>query len=226
MKKKIVSSSDFKFILLLALVVFSFQSCLSPRNRSIKEWEQYEWKIVKEDKKDAPTWVIYKRKIAGTNLLEYKIEGNIKTSSKASIISSREGIHNQANKSKNEEYPTYEIIDESKDSLLTYVIHDESFLFRDTEMCVRYRFFYDEDGNTIVKWNEAWDECAIQPSKKLKRVETFRGSWVFSPTSNNSCKSVNTVQFDLKGMPLWLAEPMVIKFLKGGLEDKRKLISK
>ena len=89
-------------------------------------------------------------------------------------------------------------------------------------MSVRYLFFNKKDGSTAIKWNEAWNECPTKPSKKLSRVETFRGSWSFTPTSSNSCLAVNSVAFDLKGMPLWLAEPMVIKFLKGGLKNTRQ----
>jgi hypothetical protein len=86
-------------------------------------------------------------------------------------------------------------------------------------MSVRYLFFSAEDGGFGARWNEAWEESQIQPSKKLKRVDTFRGSWSFSPITNNSSKAINSVQFDPKGMPLWLINPMVYKFLKEGLKD-------
>ena len=98
----------------------------------------------------------------------------------------------------------------------------EPFPFKDTEMSIRYLFFSDDAGTTGVRWHEAWKECPIQPSKKLNRVETFRGSWNFSPATKGSCLVVNTVQFNPKKMPLWLVEPMVVKFLKEGLEDLRK----
>ena len=171
-------------------------------------------------------WTIYSRKIKGTDFLEYKIQGDIKASSKACVAAFRRDILNQAADLNNKKYPTYEIVNQSTDSLLTYVVHNEPFPFKDTEMFVRYMFFNNEDGSTGVTWHEAWDESPIQLSKKLNRVETFRGSWIFAPTSDNSCQATNSVQFDPKGMPLWLVKPMVLKFLKNGLKDIRKKSSK
>ena len=154
--------------------------------------------------------------------LEYKIEGDIESYPKACVASFKQDLYSLANGSNIKKYPTYEIVEESKENLLTYVIHNESFPFKDTEMSVRYLFFNDEDGETGVRWHEAWKDCQVKPSKKLNRVETFRGSWNFYPSAKNSCHAVNSVQFDPKKMPLWLVEPMVFKFLKNGLENLRE----
>lgn len=226
MNNKSISTPGFNLIFFFVLTVFSYQSCVSPRDRSIKEWEKYEWKTVKVDKNDQPTWTIYKRKLVGTNFLEYKIEGDIKSPPKACVASFKQDIHNHANDLKNKKFPTYEIVEESKEGLLTYVIHNEPFPLKDTEMSIRYTFFSDEDGSTGARWREAWDECPVQPSKKLNRIETFRGSWHFLPISSNHNKAVNSVQFELRGMPLWFAELMVLKFLKEGLEDIKETTSK
>ena len=93
-------------------------------------------------------------------------------------------------------------------------------------MSVMYIFFNEENGSTGVRWHEAWDKSQIQPSKKLNRVETFRGSWSFTPTFGNACQAVNSVQFDPKGMPVWLVKPMVTNFIKNALEDIRKATTK
>jgi hypothetical protein len=194
------------------------------KNKSYKEWKSFEWKEVKRSpNRQADQWTIYSRKLNGTDLLEYKIESNIKCSPTTCVASFKQDLYNLAKSSNIKKYPTYEIVEEGKDSLLTYVIHNEPFPFKDTEMSIRYTFFSDKDGSTGVKWNEAWDEYSVKASKKLSRVETFRGSWYFFPTSNNSCKTVKSVQFNLGGMPLWLAEPMVIKFLREGLEDIKEM---
>lgn len=208
-------------IFLLGFIILFLQSCVSARDRSIKEWEKYEWQIVKVDKSQNPTWKIYKRKLKGTNFLEYKIEGDVKSSPEACLDAFRKDIHKLANGAENKKYPIYEISEESENSILTYVIHKEPFFFKNTEMSVRYLFYNVDEGNFGVEWNEAWEESQIKPSKKLKRVDTFRGSWSFSPITNNSSKAINSVQFDPKGMPLWLINPMVYKFLKEGLEDIR-----
>mgnify|MGYP005991067529 CR=1 FL=1 len=210
-----------KLIFILGFAIFFLQSCVSTRNRSIKEWEKYEWQVIKIDKSKDPTWKIYKRKLKGTNFLEYKIEGDILSSPEACFEAFRKNIHKLANGAENKKYPVYEISEESKNSILTYVIHNEPFFFKNTEMSVRYLFYNDDVGNFGVKWNEAWEESNIQLSKKLKRVDTFRGSWSFLPITNNSSKAINIVQFDPKGMPLWLINPMVYRFLKEGLEDIR-----
>ena len=48
-------------------------SCSSSQNISSSSEENYDWEIVKTDKNDSPSWIIYTRKIASTNFLEYKI---------------------------------------------------------------------------------------------------------------------------------------------------------
>lgn len=217
------------FTIIFGISCLTFSSCSTQRgirlrDKSIKEWSEYEWQeIKKSDENNAEKWTIYSRKVRDTNFLEYKIEGKIEASPKACLTSFIKDIHNQADDFK--KFPTYEIVEQSAKSILTYVIHKEPFPLKNTEMSVRYMFFSNNDETAEVKWKEAWNESSIQPSKKLKRVEMFRGSWNFIPIANNSCKAVNNVQFELKGMPLWFAEPMVIKFLKEGLENTRKMTS-
>lgn len=222
MKSKSVISSCLNSILFLLILVI-FQNCASFKERGIKELESSKWKVAKSDKGDDPSWIIYTRKITGTNFLEYKIQGEMKSSPEACISTFKEDIHKQATDLKNKKYPIYEIVQESEDSLLTYVIHNEPFPLRDTEMSVKYLFFNKKDGTTGVRWKEAWNEGSVPPTtKRLSRVETFRGSWYFSPISNTNCKGENTVKFDPKKMPMWLVEPMVFKFLKDGLKDIRE----
>jgi len=217
MNHRIVSLSGFGFLLLLTILL-GFQSCVSPRNRSIKKWEKQEWKIAKADKSEQPDWIIYSRKISGTNFFEYKIEGETSSTPQACISSFKQSLQNDATDSK--KFPTYDIINQSPDTLLTYVIHNEPFPLKDTEMSVRYIFFTSDDaGSTGVRWQEAWDDSKVEPAKKLSRVQTFRGSWHFTPISSTHSKAVNSVQFDPKKMPPWMFEPMVFQFLKKGLRD-------
>lgn len=209
-------------IAFLILSSCSTHRAIRLRNKSLKEWDAFQLEEIKKSTdSEGEKWTIYSRKIKGTNLSEYKIEGTIEASPKACVAAFRKDIMNQAADLQNKKYPTYEIVRESKDSLSTYVIHNEPFPLKDTEMSVSYIFFDGEDQNAEVKWNEAWNESQVPLSKKLKRVETFRGSWSFTPTSDNSCKAANSVQFDPKGMPTWLVKPMVVKFLKNGLETIR-----
>lgn len=205
-----------------SLVLITAIGCSSSQKVISSGAENNQWEIVKTDKNDIPSWVIYTRKIAGTSFLEYKIEGGLQSSPKACISSFRQDIHNQAEDVKNRKYPTYQIVYESNDSLITYVIHNEPFPLKDTEMRVRYIFYDNEEGNKGVRWHEAWDDSSVSSSKKLNRVQTFRGHWNFSLTANNSCEATNSVSFDPKKMPLWLVEPMVFKFLKNGLENLRE----
>lgn len=220
------------YTIILGVASLTFSSCsthraIRLRNKSIKEWSAYRFEEIKKSPdSEGEKWTIYSRKIKGTNFSEFKIEGDIEASPKTCVAIFRQDIQNQAADLKNKKYPTYEIVSESKDSLLTYVIHNEPFPLKDTEMSVKYIFFNDEDGTTGVTWNEAWNESQVQLSKKFNRVETFRGSWSFVPNSGNSCQATNSVQFDPKGMPLWLVKPMVVKFLKNGLKSIREAKSK
>ncbi len=212
----------------LCLILYTTMSCNSSQNIISSKGENQEWKIVKVSKNAEASWTISSRKIGGTNFFEYKIEGDIPSSPKACISSFRQDIYNLANGSKKKKYPTYKIVDESKESLLTYVIHKEPFPFKNTEMSIRYDFFQDPE-NTIeeVTWREAWEEDSVPaPSRKLSRVQSFRGSWYFSEISNNHTKAINTVQFDPKSMPQWIIRPMVVKFLRQGLENIREMTSK
>ena len=217
---------------ILVIASLTFASCSTHhavrlRNKNIKESSTFQWKEIKTSRdSEDEKWTIYSRNIKGTNFSEYKIEGEIEASSKACIAAFKRDIHTQTADLENKKYPTYEIVSESNDSLLTYVIHNEPFPLKDTEMSVMYVFSNNEDGTTGVTWYEAWGESQVQPSKKLSRVETFRGSWGFAPTSSNATQAVNSVQFDPKGMPLWLIKPMVIKFLKSGLKNIREETTK
>ncbi len=231
LKNRLAKHVDEKRILKLTCIVLAFSvlsSCSSNRinrlrHKSYKEWSEYQWDEIKSSPdKDENEWTIYSRKVKGTNFSEFKIEGDIEAAPKACVAAFRQDILNQSTDLNNKKFPTYEIASDSNDSLLTYVIHHEPFPLKDTEMSVMYLFFNHDNGSTGVTWREAWDESQIQPSKKFNRVETFRGSWSFAPTSGNSCRATNSVQFDPKGVPVWLIRPMVINFLKNGLQDIRK----
>lgn len=211
--------------LILAFVVLN--SCSTYRinrlkHKSYKEWKTYQWTEIKSSDQDLVDWTIYSRKVKGTNFLEYKIEGEIASSPESCIATFRKDIYQQVDKKENKKYPIYKIVNESKDSLLTYVIHNEPFPFKDTEMSVRYLFSDNKEGDATIIWHEAWTESSVKPSKKLNRVETFRGSWDFLKESNNKTKAVNIVQFDAKKMPKWLVNPMVTNFLRKGLENLRE----
>ena len=209
-------------IYFMAIVTSLLFSCAGYKHINSSADENGGWTLVKVEKADEPSWKSYSRKLSGANFLEYKIEGEISLSPEECFASFKQNIQELANGSENKKFPIYQIVHKSEDSLLTYVIHNEPFPLKDTEMSVRYLYFIDEDGRARVSWKEAWDESLAQPSKKLNRVETFRGSWDFSPTPTGSTAAINTVQFDLQKMARWLVEPMVIKFLKGGLDDIRK----
>ncbi|MCW5518131.1 hypothetical protein [Muriicola sp. Z0-33] len=197
------------------------------KNKSYKEWKAYQWNETKRSSdKDDSEWTIYSRKIKGTNLFEYKIEGAVASSPEACIAAFREDIYDHSEGHFSKKYPVYDILQESTDSLLTYVVHNEPFPFRDTEMKIQYVFIHDKDENKAVEWNEAWHGSSATGTKKLNRVKTFRGSWQFSTVSQNKSNAVNIVQFDPKGMPKWLVKPMVTKFLRNGLDDIRSATSK
>ena len=225
--------------ILLAYIIFSgiasstFSSCSTHRairlkNKSFKEWSAFRFEEVKKSpESEIAKWVIYSRKIEGSSFLEYKIEGNIESTPKNCVTAFRQDIHNQANNLKNKKYPTYNIVNESTDSLLIYLIHKEPFPFKNTEMSLRYLFFQSTESDTEeVKWEEAWDEYSPDMSKKLSRIQTFRGSWNFTSINHDNSLAVYSVQFDPKKMPMWLAEPMVNNLLVDGLEDMREMTSK
>lgn len=218
MKNKRTSTLIFAFFVAL---IFSFQSCAAG-NKNLNKGE-HEWTVVKSDKGDKPSWTIYRRKVAGSDFLEYKIEGVVKASPRECISWFKEDIRNLANGAERKKYPTYEIVEESDDSLLTYVVHNEPWPLKDTEMSIRYTFFENEDGTAGVQWREAWDESQVPPSKKLSRVETFRGSWSFSPERDDAFKALNSVQFNPKKIPRWFFQPMVAGFLKKGLKRMRNI---
>ncbi len=227
--KHVSNTNIVKYVCILFLVSPVLNSCSTYRinrlkHKSYKKWKTFQWAETKRNSdKEVAEWIIYSRQVKGTNFFEYKIEGEIGSSPEACVSEFRQEIYQQRDNNENKKYPTYIIVKESKDSLSTYVIHNEPFPFKDTEMSVMYLFSNNEEGDTEVRWHEAWDECSVQPSKKLNRVETFRGSWYFSTVSKNQVKAVNIVQFDPKKMPKWLVRPMVTKFLRKGLEDLREI---
>ena len=215
-------SRRFGTILFFSLFLI-ITSCKPTQNIVSTDEEEQGWKLVKAEKNDHPTWMIHAREITGTSFLEYKIEGQVAAEPTNCATAVKRDIHDHASGSKAKKFPTYDIVQETEESLATYVIHNEPFPLKDTEMSVRYTFLKHQDGSTEITWKEAWDENPAEPSRKLSRVETFRGSWAFLPLSEQSSRAVRTVQFDPQKMPMWLAEPMVIKFLKDGLEDMQTL---
>ena len=197
------------------------------KDKSYKEWKSHQWAAIKSSPENGlAKWTISSREVKGTNLFEYKIEGAIASSPTACVSAFRNNLHDHADGHSSKKYPVYDILHESKDSLLTYVVHNEPFPFRDTEMKVQYVFINNKNGNTAVQWNEAWGDSSGPTPKKLNRVETFRGSWQFSIVSQDESKAVNIVQFDPKGMPKWLVNTMVTKFFRNGLDDIRSTTSK
>lgn len=212
-------------LLVFTALTMAFQSCLPTRERNIREWEKGEWSVVKVDKSDDPSWLIYTRKVRGSNFTEYKIEGFVQSSPHACFDAFREELYEQASDTNNRKYPTYEISEESEEGLLAYVIHNEPFPLKNTEMSVRYLFSFDQRGSVMVKWHEAWEESKMPVSRRLSRVETFRGSWLFTPYGENVCEAINIVSFDPKGMPAWMVRPMVVKFLLKGLKNLRSRTS-
>ncbi|NQX91668.1 MAG: hypothetical protein HRT74_06005 [Flavobacteriales bacterium] len=188
-------------------------------NESYKEWKEFQWTEVKRDSKnDSLNWTIYSRKEKESNLTEYKIIGEISSSPNSCLSEFRKEIYKQANAENNRKYPTYSIIKESTDSILTYVIHMEPFPLKNTEMLVQYVFSLNESGSSGVKWEESWDEYSVDESKRLDRIALFRCSWNFEEVFENQVMATNIVQFDPKGMPKALYQPMVLNFLKKALK--------
>lgn len=222
-----LAKNIFRYGCMIILASTVLSSCSTHRinrlkNKSYKEWKTFQWTEVKRSSVvEAIAWTIYSRKVIGTNLREYKIEGDIGASPESCVSEFRQEIQEQANSLDNKKYPTYEIVSESSDSLLTYVVHNEPFPLKDTEMLVQYVFSASNDGSQEVKWKESWNEYPIEVSKKLNRVEIFRGSWQFEKVSEKHSHATNIVQFDPKGMPRWLFQPMVLNFLRKGLENLR-----
>ncbi len=187
-------------------------SCTSFNSLQSSDQANQGWTLVSAEKKVKKPWKIYSRKLKDTNFVEYKIEGELASSPTHCLSALKQNLYNDANDAK--KYPTYEILKSTSDSILTYVIHNEPFPLNDTEMNILYQFHSEQDGSTHASWKEAWDINPVSTAKGLNRVETFRGTWHFLPLKETSAQGINIVQFDPKKMPRWLAEPMVLKFLK------------
>lgn len=225
-RKRIRSAKLFS---LLSLSLLFMTACKSSAIVLSAEDEKEGWEIVKVDKEEVPKWVIYRRKFDGTKTLEYKINGEIQSSPELCVDAFKQNLYDLSNgigKESDYEYSTYEIVADTTDSLCVYAVHNEPFPFKDTEMSIFYTFYNDTSGMAGVRWREAWKDYPTPETKKLKRIDSFRGSWQFSDGSNGSFEAVNKVEFDLGNFPLFLAEPMVVKFLKSGLEDMRDSIVK
>lgn len=200
-------------------IALSLVSCSSSRITNQSYVDQQGWKVVKADKSEDPTWVIHRRNEEGSNFYEYKIEGLVEASPENCIAIFKQDIYDLLNgidKEGDYKYSTYQIVEESSKTLSVYAIHKEPFPLKNTEMSIKYTFDYVKNGNARVNWREAWEDFPVEPSKKLNRIDTFRGSWTFTSTESDLYKASNTVQFNLKGAPIWFAQPMVNKFLVRG----------
>lgn len=203
-------------------MALSIVSCSSSRISNQSDVDQQEWKVVKSDKSSDPTWVIFRRNEERSNFYEYKIEGLVEASPEKCISLFKQDLYDLSNGIQREgeyKYLTYQIVEESSKTLSVYAIHKEPFPLKNTEMSIKYTFDYEKNGNARVQWHEAWADFPVEPSKKLNRIDAFRGSWTFTPTESDVYKVTNTLQFDLKGAPIWFAQPMVNKFLVKGYKN-------
>jgi len=215
---------SFKKIRLLGLIgpmasmMLLTVSCSSSKIANQLQVDQQGWKVVKADKSEDSAWIISRRNEKDSDFYEYKIEGLVEASPEICIASFKQDIYDLSNGIKKEggyKYLTYQIIEESSNALYVYAIHKEPFPLKNTEMSIKYTFDV-SNGNARVQWQEAWADFPVDPSKKLNRIDTFRGSWTFTSTESDLYKASNTVQFNLKGAPIWFAQPMVNKFLVRG----------
>ena len=83
MNNKIVSLRSFFLIILLS---FALQSCITPRDRSIKEWERYEMKTQEEEEIKQQNGVASFHKIKIPIHKEMSIIGCINLSSDTYIL--------------------------------------------------------------------------------------------------------------------------------------------
>ncbi len=211
-------------------IALSIVSCSSSRIANQSQVDQQGWKVVKAGNSVDSTWVISRRNEKGSDFYEYKIEGLVEALPANCIASFKQDIYDLSNEVKKEgeyKYSTYQIVEESSNALVVYAIHKEPFPLKNTEMSIKYTFDSARNGNAKVHWHEAWADFPVEPSKKLNRIDTFRGSWTFTSTESDLYKASNWVQFNLKGAPIWFAQPMVNKFLvKGYMKFKENHLPK
>lgn len=201
-----------KCIIVFLIFVVFLSSCGSKRiifsdNEGI-DWVLVDSKIEKEEH-----WKIYYRELDEKHNYEYMFESSLSLSPKICLELFRESLLDvSSNNPKNKDLKSSILINTDKE-ILVYSIKDEPFIFKDTEMCVSYEFNDNLGLDGLIRWKENWNKCNVVPSKKLKRVMEFRGSWRFTQIGTDHSKVRLKVSFDTQGMPMFLVRPMVKKYM-------------
>ncbi|MET1260698.1 hypothetical protein ABV409_15225 [Flagellimonas sp. DF-77] len=211
-------------LILAGILALSMGSCATGRNQSIAAWERTEWQAISNKSKEEGSITLARRQL-GKREWEYRISGQIGLTPKQALLGFEEAIHAKAGAPASKEYPIYDLQRKNDSALLVYMTHKESFPFRDTELCVRYTRTKADNANQGLRWETAWPDCTTNTDRRWKRVERFEGAVQFTALDQESSRMTQTIRFDLKGMPLWLAHTMVVTYLKKAYRELRQTVS-
>ena len=211
------------FIVFPLIVVFGFLavlvSCSSARQTNSPDT----WRIIKQNKKEGSSYILYNKPHSGSKFLEFRITGAIEEIPENVIKIAR----NQITK---DQYLPKEmkqtILTDTIDLFITYYEINLPFMFRDRDLAIRYDFYGDSATNTYgLKWHDV-PELAPPIPEGVIRMKASLGGWNFSPGKNGTTLAT-FVQFgDLGGkMPAWLVNKMGGKTLIDDLNRLRKLVA-
>lgn len=213
MKNKVKSYSSLRSVVFYLFLLLSDQSCVSARDKSVREWEKYEWRMINGKKTNSLGGIAYSRKVKGSEFKEFKVVGEIEVTPERAVQVLREKNEN-SEKYLDEKTGYINVLHSTEDELLTYSVYRLPFPFRDRAMCERFLLFEDkEKGIHKIAWKQEWDHAPM-PEKGVIRMPVARGSWEFVPIGSGRSRATYTVYVDPGGnMPAAMFNRIVAKGL-------------
>jgi len=181
-----------------------------------------DWQIIKRNKDKKNGYVLKRRKVEGTKVFEFKIEGPISATPVEALKAVR---YTTLDKDYNEENGhNFEILEQTKNEVLIYSYMSAPWPFKDRDVVVRYTFYTDEtEKSSKMSWLHEQNEDRKQVDGVI-RMPVDIGEWSFVSTGDNECYVTATIRFDPGGnMPGWMINTQVKSFLVKDLNSLREI---
>ncbi len=218
-------------LILLALVGSILFSCTTQRgirlrNKSIKEWEAYEWKqIKKRPDGQFQNWEAYSKTVKNSRFKAFKIAGIIHATPKEAVEALLYRIiHWQKFYTEKEAY--FDVLENDSNDLLVYSIFKLPFPFKDRSMCERFKIEKNTNSGVYkITWHQEWEKAPAETG--IVRMPIATGSWIFEPKSQNTSKATYEVYTDPGGsLPAWMYNFTVEKGLPKELDNIEDIVNR
>lgn len=208
------------------VVVFLTLNCVAHAQNEIPD--STNWKLAKISKKGAD-WQIYKAKVPGSKLYQFKIIGKVNCSIEKAQSTIMEMIvdPNTRITKKGKSLGWVKVLERSENEMIVYDFMKGPFLVKDRDVVVKYTLFKDSVENVMgIEWCQV-DYKGYEATDSIVRQPIVTGSWSFKKIDSTNCIATERFQFHPGGTPpAWLVNMVAKSSIPIELEHLRKTIKK